>query len=635
MIFCKNAKKRLPRLQKDQWEKRVAEPETVMKKLKPGMNIFIGTGVAEPRTLVKTLMNSDAPNLKDLALVQLFSFGDAISLDAFHNQKFRLKTFFPGWVASEAIHLGQVDLIPSRFVRIPRLIASRHIPIDAVFIQVTPPNDDGYCSLGVSIDTARQAMEKAELIVGEINEKIPMTFGDTMVSISEFDLLVKSNENPIYFKRWPLDTVFEKIAENVASVIEDGTCLAFSIGPLFDAMARHLVNKRDLGIHSAIFTDAVMDLIKSGAVTNRKKGNWRGKSVTSYAIGTPELLKWLDRNPLVEFQGIDKVYDPMEISRNPSFVIALPARKVDLTGHIALHAGKANIATSPAEATDFFNGAEMSPGGATIVALPARNLKQSPNILISVENYQNQFPLKESVDMIITEYGVAYLKGRTVRERAQAIIDIAHPDDRKTLIEQARKQNIIYQDQIFLPESAHLYPSEIATCHTFKNSREVRFRAIRPSDEEEMRKLFYRFSDESVYYRFFSPIQVMPHTQMQSYVNIDYSQTLSIVGLVDEPSPGHIIAEARYVKDIKRPYAEAAFIVDESFQGLGIATWLYNMLIKLAKERGIRGLTASVLSSNRKMLKVFEKGGYPVKAELNEGVYELTIPFTDLQSNNN
>jgi GNAT superfamily N-acetyltransferase len=229
--------------------------------------------------------------------------------------------------------------------------------------------------------------------------------------------------------------------------------------------------------------------------------------------------------------------------------------------------------------------------------------------------------------MVITEYGVASLSGRTVRERAQALIEIAHPDDRLNLVHQAKKERIIYPDQIFLAESAHLYPAEINFQHTFKDGLKVRFRAIKPSDEEEMRRLFYRFSDKSVYYRYFAPIKTMPHSKMQGYVNIDFSRAMSIVGVVGEPGQGHIIAEARFIKDQKRPLADVAFVVDEKYQGIGIATYLYRMLIRLAKDRGIQGLTADVLASNKGMMKVFEKGQTTVTAKLDYGVYHLTIPL--------
>lgn len=611
------------------WESKVVPPQEVMKRLKPGMNIFLGTGVAEPRSLVRHLMSSEAPNVEDLSLIQLVSLGDAISLQGLRSQRFRLKTFFSGWVAGEAITEGLVDLIPSRFSGIPRLIESGQIPIDAAFVQITPPNEAGYCSLGVAVDVARQAMERASLLVGEINPDIPVTYGDTFVHVADFHLLVRSTEPPLYFPRWPVDEAFDRVAAHVASVIEDGSCIAFSIGPLFEALGRHLIHKRHLGIHSPFFTDPLMDLVRSGAVTNRRKATWKGKSLVSYAFGTRDLMAWLNRNPMVEFQGVDKVFDPLQIGLNPKFIALLPARKVDLTGLAALHFGKGNVAAGPGEAMDFLNGAELSPGGRTIFALPSRNRKGWANIRLSVSEFPNQLNLRESVDMVVTEYGVANLRGRTLRERAQALIDIAHPDDRAKLVEQAREQKILYPDQIFLAECARLYPEDMGGKAIFKGGVEVRFRAIRPSDEEEMRRLFYRFSDESVYYRYFSPVKAMPHSKMQEYVNVDCTRVVSIVALTGPAGQEHIIGEARFVRDPTRPYADVAFVVDEAYQGLGIASYLYAMLIRLAKERGIRGFTADVLASNKGMMRVFEKGELPVNARLEQGAFHLSIEFED------
>ncbi len=614
---------------KNKWKDRIVSPKTVIEKIKPGMSIFLGTGAAEPRTLVKNLMSSDSANLQDLELIQIVSFGDAISLKKLRRQKYRLKTFFSGWVAEEAITEGQVDLIPSRFAWIPKLIESGQISINVAFIQITPPDKNGNCSLGVAVDVARQAIDQASLVVGEVNSQIPRTYGDTFIHISDFNLLVNSTQEPIYFDRWPVSAVFEKIAANVTSLIEDGTCIAFSIGPLFEALGRHLIHKRHLGVHSPFFTDALMDLVTSGAVSNRYKEIYRGKSLASYALGTPKLMSWLDQNPLIEFQGIDKVFNPSQIGRNPRFVAVLPARKVDLTGRIALQIGKGNIATGPAEVLDFFHGAELSAGGCAVFAIPSRNRNGKPNIRVSVEEFPNQFSLRESIDMVISEYGVASLKGCTIRQRAQALIDIAHPDDRPELIDNAKAQKIIYQDQIYLAESAHLYPAEISTMHTFKGGVKVRFRAIKPSDEEEMRRLFYRFSDMAVYARYFGHIAAMPHTKTQEYVNVDWNDTMSIVGLIDEPGHGRIIAEARFIKEPHGPCAEIVFVVDEKYQSLGIGTYLYKMLTLLAKERGVQGFTADVLFSNIGMMKIFRKGELSVKAVLENGVYHLTILFDD------
>lgn len=607
------------------WEDLVVHPDVVMDKIRPGMSIFVGTGPAEPRTLVKTLITSESYNLQDLQLIQLVSVGDAISQKELRFQRYRLKTFFSGWIAHEAITAGRVDLIPSRFDNIPRLIESRQLPIDVAFVQITPPNEAGYCSLGVAVDVARLAMDQASLVVGEINTLIPRTFGDTFVPVSEFDLLVKSNEPPIYFDPWPMDDIFDKVAENIASIIEDGSCIAFSIGTLFEHLSLHLMKKRDLGIHTPFFSDNVMNLIKSGAVSNRRKEIYRGQSVTSYAYGSPELMDWLDRNPLVEFQGIDKVFNPLQIGKNNNFVAVAQARKVDLGGRVTLHVGGKGVVTGLAQITAVVNGASISKGGYTIFGLPSRNIKDESNILMNVENLPNQLNIPETVNLIVTEFGIANLYGRTLRERAQALIEIAHPDDRKMLIEKAKKAKILYEDQIFL-ENASLYPSEITMKKKFKNGLDVRFRAIKPSDEEEMRHLFYRFSDEAVYYRYFTSIKTMPHTKMQEYVNVDYNQVMSIVGLIYEPGQGKIIAEARYVREPRRPWADVAFIVDEKFNGLGIASYLHQMLLRLGKERGLQGFTADVLSSNQGMMKVFEKGGL-VKAKLEYGVYKLTMPF--------
>lgn len=614
---------KLPRHIKDM----IVTPEQAIEGIEPGMSIFLGTGVAEPRTLVKHLMHSTAPNLQDLELIQIICLGDAISIKELSSQKYRLKTFFSGWTADEAISSGRVDYIPSRYSEIPNLIESGQIDIDVAFIQVTPPNDAGYCSFGVAVDVARHVMEKASIVIGEINYDIPQTFGDTFIPVSEFDCFVESDEPPIYFERWPGDKVFDSIAEKVSSVIEDGSCIVYSIGPLFEALVNPLSKKKNLGVHSPFITDALMDLIKSGAVTNRKKRYYQGKSLVSYALGTPKLMEWLNLNPIIEFQSIQDVFSPIQIGRNRNFVAIIHARKADLHGNVALHEGKGNVATGPVEVIDFFNGAEISRGGRTIFALSSRNLSNESNIKLNLTSYQNQLSVKESVDLIVTEYGVARLKGRTIRERAQALIEIAHPDDRAQLIDKAKELKILYQDQIFIKESAHLYP-EIDTKDIFKNNTAIKFRAIKPSDEEGMRRLFYRFSDTEVYYRYFTPVTAMPHAKMQEYVNIDYSTTTSIVGYVDIHGQERIIAEARFVMNDEKTFADIAFIVDAQYQGLGIATYMYKRLTELARQAGLKGFTADVLSSNKEMMHVFSKGDIEVKTTIEDGIFSLSMLFT-------
>lgn len=612
------------------WKERIVSPDRVFEAIKPGMTIFVGTGMAEPRTLVKHLMASNLANLQDLEMIQLVSLGDTVSIDERYSRKYRLKTFYSGWVASTAITAGRVDLIPSRFSRIPWLFKSGAVHIDVAFIQVTPPDENGRASLGLGVDVARYAMDRASLVVGEINENVPRTLGDTFVHIDEFDYLVASTEPPIYLQRWPVPECYDRIAAHIAAVIEDGSCLSFSIGPLYEALACQLWNKKHLGVHTPFFTDALMELVEGGAVTNRSKGFFRGKCLASYVMGTQRLMAWLDRNPFVDFQPLDVVMDPQNIGQNDRFIAILPARKADLTGGIALHVGMGNVTAGPGAVQELFAGAALSRGGRTIFALPSRNKKGEPNIVVSIDEFPNQFSNREDLDMVATEYGIAYLSGRTVRERAQAMIDIAHPGDRAELVRRAKEAKLIYPDQIYFADSGHLYPADIAFTQTFKGNLTVQFRAIKPSDEEEMRRLFYRFSDRAVYYRYFSPIKVMPHGKMQEYVNVDYRTVMSIVGVIQEAGVERIIAEGRYVRLKDRPYADLAFVVDEAYQERGIASFLYGILIRIAKERGgVKGFTADVLADNKAMLKVLEKAPYPLRATLSAGAYELVIPFEE------
>lgn len=610
-----------------QWEKRLFSADAVLDRIRPGMSLFLSTGAAEPRTLVKHLMAARSANLQDLELIQIVSFADAISLKNLQSQKFRLKTFFTGWVADEAIAAGRVDLIPCYLSRIPELLEKRKIRVDAVFVQISAPDSDGYSSLGVSVDVARLAMEQASLVVGEINSRVPRTLGDTFVHVSDFDMLVQSDEPPVYFERWPVEPVYDLISSNIEPLIEDQSCIAFSMGPLFESVSRALTRKKHLGIHSPFFSDALMDLVNSGAVTNRYKEVFKRKSITSYACGTAKLLQWLDQNPRVEFQPVDKVFDPLIIGRNSCFVAIISARRVDITGKIALHAGPGSVASGPGEVIAFLTGAQVSKGGYTIFGLPSRNDRGAANITVSIEGVENRIDFRDAVDYVVTEYGVASLTGLTLRERAQALIEIAHPDDRAGLIASAKKRHILYRDQIYLPESGRRYPSHIHECHRFKGGVEIRFRPIRPSDEEEMRRLFYRFSDEAVYYRYFSTLKAMPHNRMQTYVNVDWNNVMSIVGVAGRPGQGAIVAEARYLLGADRQWAEVAFVVDEPYQGIGICTYVFDLLVRLARERGIKGFWADVLSSNTAMMKVFYKSGLPVLMETESGVHHVTIPF--------
>lgn len=609
------------------WKQQVSPLQKVLSFIKPGMSIFLSTGVSEPGTALRCMLNQKEFNIRDIEFIQLFSIGETIPMDGSRLDEYRLKTVFPGWISEPATIKGYVDVIPCGFKRFISMVASGDIKIDMAIVQISPPDSNGNCSFGLSLDAAGTAIKKASVVVGEITPHIPRTAGETSVHISAFDLLIESDNPPFYVQPFIPEDKYDKIAAYISELIKDGSCLQFSVGPFFDTLAPYLVKKKDLGIHSPVITDAVMDLMNCGAVSNAGKEYDAGKTVTSYAMGSQALYDWLNNNSSVVFKMADRVTAPEIIGLNPDVVAMATAHKADLTGNVLLTREKRDMVSGLNEITDIFRGAQRSRGGHTIVALPSRRQNGKSNITPSLDLQPRRFCPRELVDYVVTEYGVANLRARSLRERAQALIDIAHPDDRPDLMDAARNSKIIYSDQIYYPECAYVDPSNIADTHRFKGL-EIRFRAIKPSDEEEMRKLFYRFSPRSIYYRYFVMLKSMPHSKLQEYVTIDCKNVVSVVGLVGEPGNSHIIAEARYGK-VSQPegFAEVAFVVEDAYQNRGIATFLYRMLLGLAKDQGLKGFTAEVLPENRKMLGIFEKGGYPVQAKFEDGTYSLTIPF--------
>ena len=610
----------------EEWTKKIVSPEVVLSRIKPGMSIFVGTGVAEPRTLIRHLMESDQKNLADLDIIQLLSLGDVIPPDERYAEKYRLKTFYSVAKGHSAVSSGRIDWIPCKMSEVPHLLQTDAVKIDAAFVQITPPDRRGLCSLGVSTDVAKYAIERASLVVGEINEQTPYTFGDTFIHVDEFHYLVRATEPLLYMQRWPVDETFDRLAENVASVIEDGSCLAFFLGPLYEALVKYLCRKRDLGIHSLVFTDPIMDLMNCGAVSNKNKKIFAGKSLVAYAQGTPELMQWLDGNHLVEFQRIDIVVNPKTFSQNDKSVVIIPAYKADLTGAIALYASRKNISAGPSDYYEFLDGAALSNGGFNIFALPSRNRSGESNIVTSVDKFPNQFST-ELINIIVTEYGVARLGGRSLRERTLALIDIAHPNDRDHLVGVAKNLKLLYPTQIYRQEAGRDYPRDFSRSHTFKNNVTVHFRPIKPSDEDGMRRLFYRFSDQGVFYRYFSHVQAMPHVRMQEYTSIDYRQTMSIVGVIADGGIEKIVAEGRYVRFARSPFADVSFIVDEKYHGMGIAPFMLCMLMEIAKKYGIEGFNATILSTNKAMIRVMEKVAPARSLMADEGLQSYSFSF--------
>ncbi len=599
-------------------------PGEVLDFIKPGNRIYLSSGPATPGMIAREIVKSDKKNLLDLELIQLITLGDYIPNDAAYNYKFRLKTFNTGESISKAISEGRVDFIPANLIEIPFILASGAIGVDMAIVQTSPPDRYGFLNLGIAVDVANIAINKAAVVIAEVNPNVPHTYGETTIHIDQVNYLVESELPLLERERKPFDPVMDRIGWHISNIIEDESTVVLHAGRIFDAIAHNLKSKKRLGIYTHVISDWVMDLLEAGAISYERSRYHGGMVNTAYCYGTRRLYEYVNRNPVFEFHPLARLVNPYVVARINRLVSIMNVKRIDVTGEsVIFHSGD-NLLSGYESKLNFAIGAAFSKGGKAIVALQSRDVDGGSNIVIShVCDADRVRATLGAARYVVTEYGVANLFGRSIRERVLAMIEIAHPDHREGLLAQAKSQGYVYPDQIYVKEHAVNYPDELETVKTFKGGLEVRFRPIKTSDEDMMRRLFYEFSDESKYLRYFAKVPFMPHREMQKYVNVDYTQTVSIVGVVTHDRTERIIAEARYSYDIHDKMHEMAFLVDEEYGGRGIATFLTNYLIRIARARGITRLCANVLSQNDKMLKVFQNCEVKPELRVTSGVIEV------------
>ena len=607
-----------------EYKQKLISTDDLLKIIKPGNRIFLSSGAAIPACSVTAIINSDNPNTQDLELVHLLTLSEHLSKDSGRNLNYRLKTFNIGESISREFNQGRVDFIPANLMEIPLLLKSGAVGIDIAIVTVSPPDNNGYMSLGIAVDVSNIAVQKAPVVVAEVNPSMPVTYGETLIHMNQVHYIIESSQ-PMLERTWKMwDAQQEKMGWHISNLIEDGSTVVLHAGRLFDAVASHLKTKRNLGIYTNVISDWAIDLIESGAVPYSRSRFRGGQITTSYCYGTKELYDYVNRNPIVEFYPIARLVNPSVIQRIPNVVSIMNVKKIDLSGEsVIFHSGD-NLLTGYESKFIFAMGAAMAKRGKTIIALRSVDTEGKSNIVLSHEKEKEHVRATLGIARyIVTEYGIANLFGKSIRERVLSLIDIAHPDHREFLLEEAKRLGYVYKDQIYVVKNVKNYPVELETVKTFKDGLEVRFRPIKPSDEDMMRRLFYQFSDESKYLRYFVRVSTMPHKEMQKYVNIDYIDVVSIVGLITRNRQEEIIAEGRYAYYPQEKTYELAFIVDEEFQGKGIATFMTEYLIKIGKERGLKTLYANVLPENKKMLNVFDKIKTKHTSKYSEGVVSL------------
>ncbi|MDY6930951.1 MAG: GNAT family N-acetyltransferase [Halobacteriota archaeon] len=607
------------------YSKKIKSVKNAINRIKRGDRIFIGSGCAEPQLLTSTLVE-ESTYLEDNEVLHTMTLGVAAYTEPTCTDKFRHNAFFIGPNVRGAVNEGRADYTPIFVSEIPKLIEDGLIPIDVALIQITPPDEHGYCSLGVSVDIVKSVVEHADLVIAEMNPQMPRTMGESFVSVDDIDVIVENDALiPEFIDPHP-DEVAEAIGINVSDLVEDGSTLQIGLGTAPYSTLKYLKDKKDLGVHTDMFSDWIIDLIDEGVITNQRKSINHGKVVASFCMGSKKLYYYIDNNPFFEFYPSQYTNDPFIISQNEKMVAINSAIEVDLTGQVCMDSIGYKFYSGIGGRADFIRGAARSKGGKSIIALPstAENGMVS-RIVTHLREGADVTATRGDVYYVVTEYGVAYLHGKSIRERALALISIAHPKFREELLKQAKEKKFVYQDQV-LPTVTR-YPKEWEMYKTFKGGEKVFFRPIKATDESMLRNLFYLLSDETVYLRFFGPLKSFPHYRMQRFVNVDYIERMAIVGTLRNGEKEDIIAVGSYNVDEKTNMAEVAFVIHDDWQNKGIGTFILDYLIKIAKENGIAGFTANVLGTNRRMLHVFHNTGYNIDSKFDYGNYELSFRF--------
>lgn len=606
------------------YKKKILTAAGAIRKIRRGARIFLGTGCGVPYHLVHELA-IHADQMADNEIVHLLTLGDTPSADPKFQNQFRHNTFFVSANIRDAVSEGRADYTPMMLSEIPDLFRQRRMPLDVAMIQVSPPDRYGYCSLGISVDITKSAFESADMVIAQINEKMPITHGDSFIDIDDIEYLVPYNEPLREFQGDEITEIIDKIGGYVARLVENESTLELGIGALPQSVCNNLLDTgvRDLGIHTEMFSDSLMPLIDQGVVTNKKKTLHPGKVLASFAMGSEKLYSYIDDNPMFQFHDTSYVNDPYIIGQNRKMIAINSALEVDLTGQVCSDSIGSRFYSGIGGQVDFIRGAKRSPGGKAIICLPSTAVDGSVSRIVPrLSEGAGVVTTRGDVDVVITEYGLANLSGRTIRERVLSLIAIAHPDFRNELLEAAKKMHYVFEDQVPFRVQGTYFASEYEMTERFKGpdgSVDVHFRLIRPDDTDRIKELFYGLSEESIYFRFLTPLKSLRRQTLQDFYNVDQSSDISVVAVVksgDDNEIETIIGAGRYLLNRSTNEAEFALLVQDEYQNKGIGTYLLNHLMRIAKSKGVDAFIAYVHPQNQPMIRFIHKTGKVVESKI-------------------
>ncbi len=613
---------------KEKYKEKVSTAASAMKLIKSGNSIFIGTGCGQPQHLVDALVEHSG-HIYDAHIIHLLTMGAAPYADEKFREKFKMNSFFIADNVRDALQKGIGDYTPIFLSEIPLEFETGRIPVDVALISVTPPDVNGLCSLGVSVDIVKSAAANSRYVIAQVNSRMPRTFGDSFIHVSTIDMLIPYDEDIIEVSVPESNETLRRIGQNIAHLVEDGSTIECGIGRIPQALADYLVYKKDLGVHTEMFSDWIIDLIECGAITCAKKSLNRGKVVASFCMGSQRLYDYINNNPFFEFYPTEYVNDIYTISQHDKMVGINVGLEIDLTGQVCSDSLGYKFYSGIGGQVDFIRGAARSRGGKAIIAMPstARDGKVS-RIVPRLTEGAGVVTTRGDIHYVVTEYGIAYLHGKSIRKRVLDLINIAHPKFRKELIQAAKAQNYIYEDQIELAWEQVTYPEELERYEILRDGTEIFFRPVKPTDEPALSEMLYSLSEESIRTRYMTHTVVFPHRDIQRFTNIDYRQDVAIVGVIPHVSGEEIVALAQYFLDPKSRIAEVAFLVQDEWQQKGMGTFLLDYITQIAKQRGVKKFYAKVLPTNEPMLAIFHNSGYKVNTEFDGYAYDITFDLT-------
>jgi acyl-CoA hydrolase len=472
----------------------------------------------------------------DAEVLHIWTLGVAPYTSEKFKRNFRCNTFFVGDNTREPINNGLADYTPVFLSQVPQLLRQKTIPIDVALIQVSQPDEHGFVSLGVSVDIVKTAVERACLVIAQINRSMPRVLGDTFIHIRDLNFIMVHDEPLLEFESTVPSEIAEKIGMNVARIIEDGDTIQVGYGSIPNAILANLSEKKDLGVHTELFTEGIADLMRRGVVTNAKKAINGGKTVASFCMGKKDTYSFIHDNPCIEFRTIDYTNSPAVISQMGNITAINSALEIDLTGQATAESIGSVFYSGIGGQADFMRGAALTPGGKSILVLQSTAQNgASSRIVPFLKEGAGVTLTRGDIHYVVTEYGIAYLHGKNIRERAMALISIAHPKFQPYLIEEARRLSLIYKDQAYIAGKEGEYPKELETSKTTGGGLEILMRPVRINDEAALKDFFYSLSDSTTYKRFMTEKKNMPHEKLQEFfVVIDYTKQMVVLAMARE-----------------------------------------------------------------------------------------------------